>query len=554
VSGPALLSVIEDPSDINSIILAVDQAEKGLNEGPPDESIPRAHAQKFSWQHVVRNFEEAVIRRGKELALEPSNPALERPLIFWASPFPADISGIAFYSEDLVGPVSKDFDIIMVPNTISTFVPTSKTGRFKIEEPRAEVLLALSGGKQPLVFYNIGNSHFHIELLDLLFKLPGIVLLHDSFVGGLEGLWRERIARLAAGQNFITRPATPAGFRRWYRILSRLDRLLQPQQPTRFRRALSRVASIPGMRGFVLDVAKFFRRVCALEGEWRAPTEAQQGSDSRPLHVQIIESSRAMIFLGEHAKSLIDTEHLVKRPTHVVPLYCRYRGAISTTKKAELRRKYGVPVDSLVITTTGFQTRMKLTDRIVQSCVELQHRQEDARVYVQVLGHFFDTALEAEISVLVKQHGLKAFCSEGFIDEETLAERVALSDITVFLRGWTTGGPSAGLNDSLGLGIPGVVTDDFAFKEYPKTAVLHVPNAEVTEGLILLYRHPEVREALAVGALQYAQDISLERVAARLCEIFSLYQRAGLARGYTKETGQSLRDRSIIPTSISNTV
>jgi hypothetical protein len=237
-----------------------------------------------------------------------------------------------------------------------------------------------------------------------------------------------------------------------------------------------------------------------------------------------------MIFLGEHAKSLIDTEHLVKRPTHVVPLYCRYRGAISTTKKAELRRKYGVPVDSLVITTTGFQTRMKLTDRIVQSCVELQHRQEDARVYVQVLGHFFDTALEAEISVLVKQHGLKAFCSEGFIDEETLAERVALSDVTVFLRGWTTGGPSAGLNDSLGMGIPGVVTDDFAFKEYPKTAVLHVPNAEVTEGLIELYRRPEVRQALAVGALQYAQNISLERVAARLCAIFSLHDICRAAR------------------------
>src|SRR5262249_38220542 len=385
---------------------------------------------------------------------------------------------IAFYSEDLVGPVSKDYDIILVPNTILTFVPTPKTGRFKIEEARAEALRLMCNGEQPFVFYNIGNSHFHLELLDLLFTLPGIVLLHDSFVGGLEGLWRERTAGLATDQDFTSSE---------------------------------------------------FLGVSAAGTASRASVGVRRRYDSRPLDVKIIESSWVMLFLGEHAKSLIGLEHLAKRPTHVVPLYCRYRGGSPASKRAELRRKYGIPENAFVVTTTGFQGRMKLTDRIVQSCIELQRWEKGAQVYVQVLGHFFEAALKAEITALLTENGVRAFVSDGFVDEETLAQRVALSDVAVFLRGWTTGGPSAGLNDALGMGIASLVTDDFALREYPKTAVLRVSNSEVTEGLVLLYRRPVVRQALAAGGLKYARDMSLERIAARLCEILSLgyvYSRA----------------------------
>ena len=88
-----------------------------------------------------------------------------------------------------------------------------------------------------------------------------------------------------------------------------------------------------------------------------------------------------------------------------------------------------------------------------------------------------------------------------------------------------------------GMGILSLITDDFAFREYPKTAVLDVPNTEVIEGLILLCRHPAVRQVLAGGGLQYAQGTSLERIAARLCEIFSLYEKDRLERSCTERGG-----------------
>jgi glycosyltransferase involved in cell wall biosynthesis len=481
VSGPALLSLIEEPGELNSIVFALNEAKRRLDRGVPEGSIPCTQSQKFSWEQVVRNFEDAVDRCREAKDLKSSSQIPERPRLLWASPFPTDESGIAFYSEDLLKFVSAYYDIILVPNSLSTFVPTAKTGRFKVTNAHAEALRSLAIGEEPLVFYNIGNSHFHLNLLELLFTLPGIVLLHDSFVGDLEKLWRQSTSAL-----------------------------------------LTKVSD--GKTGT------------------STPGKARTRSDNRPLSVQIIESSRHMLFLGDHARSLIAPEHLVKRPTNVVPLYCRYRGAISPEKKAELRLKYGIQKDAFVVTTTGFQTRMKLTDQIVRSCLELQHWEHEAKVYIQVLGHFFDTALEAEIRALLSENEVPAFMSAGFVDETLLEERVALSDVTVFLRKFSTGGPSAGLNDALGMGIPSLVTDDFAFREYPKTAVLRVANSEITEGMILLYRHRAVRQALAAGGLQHAREMSFERVASRLCEIFSLHELSRLKRCPSEKSGPRVRN------------
>jgi glycosyltransferase involved in cell wall biosynthesis len=438
VNGPALLALIQDPSKPDSIAMALNEAKQRLDHKSLDESIPRAHSQKFTWKQVLYNFEDAVDRRRKALSLELNQPS-DRPRLFWASPFPGDQSGVAFYSEDLMIPLSRNYDIVLVPNTPGTFIPTAKTGRFKVAEPRLDELLAVTNGQQPRVVYDVGNSHFHLNLLELLFKVPGTVLLHDSFIQGLETLWRQR-----------------------------------------------------------------------------------KPSETSPLDVQIIESSRQMVFLADHARSLIAPEHLAKRPSYVVPHYCRCRGMIPAARKIELRRKYGIPQNAFVVTTTGFQDRIKLTDRFVEACVELKNF-ENAPVYVQILGHFFNGELEAEIRGMLVEYNMQAFLPGTFLDEERLIDRLALTDVAVFLRERSTGAASGTLSDALGAGIPCVVTDDFAFREYPESTVLRVSNNECIEGLILLYRHAAIRQALSAGALRYAEQMSLERIAAKLCETLSLY-------------------------------
>ncbi|MBI4635696.1 MAG: glycosyltransferase [Candidatus Rokubacteria bacterium] len=518
VAGPALLEPIEEPAEVASVVAALDRTARRLDAGPLDETVPRGQARLFTWARVGRNFEEAVDRRCRTMRRDPAD-AGRRPRLFWASPFPADVSGIAFYSEDLVPLVGRRYEIVLVPNTVSTFVPTPKTGPFKLVEPEAGAVREMSEGEPPFVFYHVGNSHFHLDLLDLLFAIPGVVLLHDSFVKGLEGVWRARRAGVSPGA-----PGPASRFRWWCWRLAKIERLLEPAQPTRLRGALGVVARVPGAPPAVRLASRVLRRLAGAGGGARGRREPDRRASEMPLDAQIIESSRATLFLGEHAKSLIAPEWLARGPMHVVPLFARYRGPISPARKAELRRKYAIPADAFVVTTTGFQTRTKLTNRIVASCVELEKREGAPPVYVQVLGHFFEADLLAEVHALVEESGIRAFVSGGFLDEDVLLERVALSDAAVFLRDWTTGGPSAGLNDALGMGVPAVVTDDFAFREYPATAVLRVRNSEVTEGLLRLSRDDELRRSLAAGGLEYARDISPERIAARLGEVCALYE------------------------------
>lgn len=531
VAGKALLVELQDPQDTIAVAACLDELGRRLGQGDLDPEVPRHQARLFTWTRVIERFQEALeARRSGPRRQRPPR----RPRLFWASPFPSDQSGIAFYSDELVDEVGRRYDIVLIPDRVSTFSPTSRTGRFKIVEPDAGSILEMCDGQDPTVFYNMGNSHFHLRLVDLLFQLPGVVLLHDTFLGGMEALWRQQTAGVEAPIRPRLR-VTPR-LKRLAKKLAKVDALLLPgRQPTLLRRRLGRIARLPGVALAVLRAAQVLRAIAASGDGSSITNKHRKLWNQRPLVGQIIVKSHAVLVLAEHAKSLIPPAYLQGIRTHVVPLYARYRGPVSADTRTQLRQKYGVPADAFVVTTTGFQASIKMTDRFVDSCAELSQL-EGAAVYVQVVGEFVERSFETSVRALHSQHGLGGFISAGFVDEETLRERVALSDAVVFLRNASTGGPSAGLNDALGMGIPALVTDDFAFREYPKNAVLHVSNDEITEGLILLYRYPEVRAALSQGALDYARDHSRDRIADTLSKVLGMY-----ARGAREPVGRENR-------------
>ena len=569
LAGAALLQPIEDPRAPASIAVALERALDDPSGRARDPSVPQAQARKFTWGKVAERLESAL--QGRSASTRRKKPAL-----YWASPFPADISGISFYSSDLVPFVAREFDIVLVPNDVSTFVPSASTGRFKVARPDFATLAAASGGELPLVFYHIGNSHFHLELLALLFRLPGVVLLHDGVVAGLAHLWNERAIALALKRTHMALSYT---LRSWFTRLGKLDRLLHREQPTLLRRAVGSVARLRGVRGAVPRVAARFRAMAQGEaGAWpdwmrraaraeRLLDPARQGkrralgplARSRALApvvslfarstqrvmlqspadlplpplptplppdalaAQIIESSRAMVLLCEHARAFLPPHALQSRPAHIVPLYARARGRIAGTARAALRSKYGIPQDALVVTTTGFQAPIKLTDRIAAACIELHRVEKNARVYLQVLGHIDPPPYRKQVHALLEGSSLPRFVSDTFIDEAVLVERTALSDIAVFLRAKSNGGPSAGLNDALGLGIPCLVTDDYAFREYPNGAFRRIANDALVEELRGLFRDPAAREALSAAGLRFAQGNGPAQVAERLCQALAAH-------------------------------
>jgi glycosyltransferase involved in cell wall biosynthesis len=522
VAGPVVLSAIRDPNNREYIVAALDEAREKLRHGPPPAAPAVARAEAFTWPAVAGHFERAV--QDRQQHRRP--PDAVRPRLFWASPYPQDPSGISYYAQDLLGPVAKQFEIVLVPNTVATFVPTPQTGRFKIAAPSLPDLFAANDNEQPSVFYHVGNSHFHMNLVDLLLALPGVVSIHDSYLRGLYEVWRDRLVDIRR-RNLEQLLHVNA---RWSSRLAKLDRLLTPNQPSLLRRIVRRFARLPGISAMVKAVARRARQrvrhKLALLGFSAEPPKAPE----TPFERQVIGHSDGLLFLCDHARSLLKPEYLRGKPSAIVPLYCRYRGAVGAEEKRRLRQRFGIPEGAFVVATAGIQVEMKLTDKIVYHCMELQRRRPGARVYLQILGRFDDRKLHARVKGILEGGGIEYCLADDFLDEALFYQRLALSDVVVFLRGWSTGGPSAGLNDALGMGIPGVITDDFALKEYPDTSVLKLANEKVADGLVELFDKPDLRRALAAGGLDYARANSLDAVGGMIAETLRRHgQRASAA-------------------------
>jgi glycosyltransferase involved in cell wall biosynthesis len=105
--------------------------------------------------------------------------------IIVVTPLPPSKSGIADYSFDLIIALSKFAKITVVTNVGSTS-PETVLSLSELKIPiidigDSEKIDSLSGA----FVYNFGNSHFHVQELELFRLKRGVVILHDYYLSGL---------------------------------------------------------------------------------------------------------------------------------------------------------------------------------------------------------------------------------------------------------------------------------------------------------------------------------------------------------------------------------
>jgi len=104
----------------------------------------------------------------------------KKPKLAYISPLPPEKTGIAYYSEELVNYLSKYYEIFLI------------TEQKKISQKLKDQfpVLNIEGFKRKFHFfdriiYNLGNSHYHGYMISLLEEIPGVIILHDLFLGDL---------------------------------------------------------------------------------------------------------------------------------------------------------------------------------------------------------------------------------------------------------------------------------------------------------------------------------------------------------------------------------
>ncbi|WP_169747417.1 glycosyltransferase [Belnapia moabensis] len=145
------------------------------------------------------------------LAAEPAAPAIQRGAlasIAMLSPVPPDRSGVANYTQVILGPLAERAQVTVYTEAEAPLLPAS------VRVERLSPLAHLSGDYDAVVAV-MGNSHFHLKIFHQLLEYGGACIAHDArmvrFYVELLGYERAR----AVAEQELDRSVAPGEIEGW---------------------------------------------------------------------------------------------------------------------------------------------------------------------------------------------------------------------------------------------------------------------------------------------------------------------------------------------------
>ncbi|MCK9510954.1 MAG: glycosyltransferase [Pigmentiphaga sp.] len=346
-------------------------------------------------------------------ALPPAAPAsaaaprpAAAPRLAYVSPLPPVPSGIADYSVDIVPALAEHFDVTLVLAQAELRAPALESlPRLGVAEFRRRA------SEFDHVLYHLGNSPHHAYIVELLREIPGVVVLHDVYLGHL-------LAYLQSSG----------------------------RDPNALRRAVWQTHGLSALR------------------LWR-----QQGVaavlDRFPACGELLAWADGVIVHSHHARERIEAAMPagVPAPVAVVPLPQAAPAALPD--RAEARRRLGIAHDTFLTCSFGYAGPGKLARELVigwrdaglaadaQACLHL--------VGGHQLGGESARQLEAELDATPNA------LLTGYADAQTYRDYLAAADLAVQLRTASRGETSRAVLEVMAHGIPLIANAHGANAEVP---------------------------------------------------------------------------------------
>ncbi len=346
----------------------------------------------------------------------------------YVSPLPPVRSGIADYSLDLLPHLAALADVRLIRLAGLPVDPAIERAW-----PMAPASETGAGGRLPL--YQMGNNRYHIAVLDLALRLPGVLTLHDVVLHHL-------LLDLTLGRN------EPSGF---WDYKARLTR----------------------DHGWMGEAA-------ALAKRWNAWGDAPVFE--LPAHRALLRRQRGVLVHSQWAKAFLEEEE-IGVPVRAVPMGIPLPPEADEAAGRALRRRFGLPPEGPVLGSFGFQTPIKRTVSAVQALAAPGLKE----VHLLIVGEAAPVMdLEGEArraGVADRVHVM------GFVPYEDFEAAIAAVDLCLNLRYPTAGETSASLLRVLAAGRPAIVSDFAQFADLPIEIAPRVPlGDEEPEALAALLR------------------------------------------------------------------
>jgi len=372
------------------------------------QALPRSTKQCITAEDVVNVADELQSLRDRLRKQSES----EKKLIAWVSPLPPEKTGIAHYSEEVIGLLSAHFDVVPV-------CPSRKLNRL---QPYSMILeyaeLFLFWRAFDLIVYNLGNSDYHDDIVRLAKLIPGVVVLHDTHIG-------HSLYSLCEGDP---------------------DAIL--------------LAAIEQGGGAPLARYKTIRELI----------------DQYPLSAFAMTEAISVIVHSNYAKNVLMREHPLLEDANVSVVPMVRQSFRQKILKTDARIRLAIANDAYVIGSFGHINAMKGAEQLIEALAEFNSNYSDSVAKLYFVGPCNDDELMKMLERKIKKLNIEnSVVFQGFVTVEQYQLYLSSVDVAIQLRLESKGETSAAVMDCLANAVPTIVNDIGSFSEIEEGAALKIP-------------------------------------------------------------------------------
>ena len=171
-----------------------------------------------------------------------------------------------------------------------------------------------------------------------------------------------------------------------------------------------------------------------------------------------------------------------------------------------IREILGFKKDDFLIGSVGYLNSNKRIDALLRTVAKL--KAQGLSVKLLLVGKMLSGC---EAPLWIEELGLtEDVLWTGFVDKHTFREYMNIPDMFVALRHPSAGETSASVVKMMGVGKPVMLSDQYAFSEFPddccvKISIGENEETELFEKLVYYIEHPDERLALGEQSRRYIQ-------------------------------------------------
>lgn len=382
---------------------------------------------------------------------------LKKPRIAMVTPLPPEMTGIAEYVAVLLPALAQHFDIDLYTSADLGALESLKArhGIHHFSE------LEANRDRYDEVVYQFGNSPFHSHMVDLLDRVPGIVVLHDFYLSSM---------------------------------LAYMD--LHQDRPGLFKQELVRSHGDDAQIELVL------------KGPWETTKHF-------PASRRIIERAKGVLVHSEHAGEMRDAFYpsLDQRNWMKVPMPQPAVRSLSAEERQAVRTRLGFSAADFLAISLGFLADTKLNDVLLDALSD-ERLSGDRSLHVVFVGENdggeYGRLLKQKIGGLPNRERIAI---TGFVSDDAYGDYLLAADCAVQLRTRSRGETSKAVHDCMSHGLPTVVNDYGSFHELPAEALIKIAPEptpeELAEVLFSLRNNPLRRAVLGMSAKHHMAAVHL---------------------------------------------